>query len=190
MISVMVYEPASGPFVRNLGDVGMKSFLNIRPVVINLRISLGTWIIPWYFPQHLIPITNHLKQWTGSKPEETEVRGSYGVREVRDTHTPATRGTTTWLVTRGWIDVVLIDVTKLFLHRVRVKRFAFIRFRLSSKVASVHQLVIRPIRDHRMAPPIRHRSKVIIVIVSHGVSNLTKHTKKMQQFQTLRHDLV
>ena len=108
---------------------------------------------------------------------------------MREMHTPATRGATdstanfTRLVTRRCIDVVLIDVTKLFLHRVRVKRFAFIRFRLSSKVASVHQLVIRPIRDHRMAPPIRHRSEVIIVIVSQGVSNLTKHTKKCNGFK-------
>lgn len=47
-------SPASSPFIRNSGYVGMKCFLNIRPIVVDLSIFLCARIIPRYLPENLI----------------------------------------------------------------------------------------------------------------------------------------
>lgn len=75
-------------------------------------------------------------------------------------------------VARGSIDVVLVDVAELLVHGVRVEGLALIRLLLLPEIARVYQLPIRPVRYHRMAPPVRHRPQVIIVVVRHGVPDL------------------
>lgn len=75
-------------------------------------------------------------------------------------------------VARGSIDIILIDVAKLLVHGVGVERLALVRLLLLAEVTRAHQLLVRPVGYHCVAPPVRHRPHVIVVVVCHCIPYL------------------
>ena len=79
------------------------------------------------------------------------------------------------VVTRRGINVVLVNVTELFIHGIAIQGLTLVCLLLSAKVTRVDQLFVGFIRYHRVAPPICHRPYVIIVVVCHCIPHLHQY---------------
>lgn len=99
-------------------------------------------------------------------------RNSYPIWSMRHSHSLPGEKATIWIIARGCIYVVLINVSKLLIHGIGIQWFTFVWFFLPSKITSVDELLICFIRDHGMAPPVCHCPKVIIIVVCDCVSHL------------------
>lgn len=75
-------------------------------------------------------------------------------------------------VARWRVYIVLVDVAELLVHGIRVEGLALIGLLLPPEIARIYQLPVCLIRYHGMAPPVRHRPEVVVVVVCHSVPDL------------------
>lgn len=83
-------------------------------------------------------------------------RNTYWMRAMGQAHV-VSGWSSIGIITRGCIDVVLVDAAEFLVHSIVVEGLALVRFFLSLKVARAHELLKGLIGDHGVAPPVVHR---------------------------------
>lgn len=96
---------------------------------------------------------------------------TYRVRTMGQSHVVA-RGGGVGVIAGGRVDVVLVDVAEFLIHGVVVDGLALVGFLLPLEIARAHELMIRLVGDHGVAPPVVHRPQVVVVVIRHRIAYL------------------
>lgn len=72
----------------------------------------------------------------------------------------------------GCVNAVLVDVPELVVHGVAQPVVAFVRGLGGREVAVLQDRLVGHVRDHRVAPPVRHCADVVIVVVCDCIAHL------------------
>ncbi|GER49326.1 indole-3-glycerol phosphate synthase [Striga asiatica] len=77
----------------------------------------------------------------------------YRTWSMGQAHVVVTGGTTVRVVALWCIDVVLVDIPEFLIHGIVVDGFALVRLFLTLKFTRAHQLLMRLVGNHGVAPP-------------------------------------
>lgn len=129
----------------------MHGFLDIGSVVVNFSVFFGAGVVAGQWPECAAGLMGKAHVVAGGAGGEC---GAVGV------------------ITRRRVDVVLVDVSELLVHGVVIERLALVGLFLLPEIARVHQLPVSLVGDHGVAPPVRHRSQVVVVVVCNCIPHL------------------